>query len=122
MAFRVGLVLAASLSIAGCASVDPEVSLPYQPELLSQVVKEDASWLEACRLPPEERVGLPPPVESSAQQGRDVQLVAPGLVLELRRVIEDLPRPLARMFARHVCGIVLVHGAPMSGRLRMLEQ
>lgn len=106
----------------GCRSVDPELSLPYALGLTKEVVKSDDAWREACKLPPGERIGLPAPVELAAKQGREVRPVAPELVLELRRVIEGLPTPIARLFDRHVCGVVLVHGSPMSGTLAMLAQ
>src|SRR5262245_63761663 len=39
---------------------------------------------------------------------------------DLTAAIAGLPRPFDRLFERHVCAVVLTHGAPMSGTLTTL--
>jgi hypothetical protein len=71
-----------------------------------------------CERAPTERIGLPLAIAPE----KVVRPAPMDFAAELADVIAGLPRPFARLFARRVCAVVLMHGAPMSGTLAPLAQ
>ncbi|MEY2931117.1 MAG: hypothetical protein RL033_1866 [Pseudomonadota bacterium] len=112
--------LAAALTLLGawgCGELEPQVSFPYDPQLSGRLGKDNPAWPSACDRPPAERVGLP-----VALQLEPTQLpVDHALIQDLVRTVEDLRQPFARLFQRHVCAVVLMHAAPMTGTLQQLD-
>jgi hypothetical protein len=107
---------AALLIISACEEPKPQVSFAYDRALTKRLVANDAAWPTVCSRPPEKRIGLPPSLYRESKH----RPVPPDLVKDLREVVEDLPRPFARLFERHVCAVVLMHDAPMTGTLKPL--
>lgn len=101
----------------GCSEPEPQVSFPYDPELLGRLGKDHPAWPSACDRPPAERVGLP--VALQLEQTR--LPVDRTLHQDLVRTVEGLRQPFAQLFQRHVCAVVLMHAAPMTGTLQQLD-
>lgn len=120
--WRGWLVAVVALFIANdVGATVPVSSLLYSPYLRLELVKDYRPWATTCALPPAERLGVPEPLRSEVQEAQLARPVAADLVRDLREVIQGLPPPLARVFARHVCSVVLVHESPSSGTLAMLR-
>lgn len=105
------------LCAGGCSEAEPHRSLPYDRELSRRLATADAEWPAACERVPTERVGLPAALVREPQQRR----VDPALSADLVQAIEQLREPFASLFRRHVCAVVLVHGAPMTGTLALVD-
>lgn len=103
---------------AGCTQPEPQVSLAYDPQLMTRLVTENAGWPPLCARDPAERLGVPLLLHSES----GYRPVPPAFVKDLLRVVKGLPRPFARLFERHVCAVILMHGAPMTGTLMPLAQ
>lgn len=117
---RVGWLAAAlvGLCAGGCSEAEPQqLSFPYGPELPRRLAGGSPEWSAACERRPAERVGLPPALRREPQQ----RAVDPALVTDLVRAIEELREPFARLFRRHVCAVVLMHDAPMTGTLALVD-
>jgi hypothetical protein len=115
---RGGWLLAALawLGASGCQESKPAYSFPYDTKLTDRLTAASPAWQAACERPPAERIGLPSSLHRETKQ----RLVPPDFAADLAEVIRGLPRPFANLFERHVCAVVLIHGAPMSGTLAML--
>lgn len=107
---------AALLIASSCEKPEPAVSFEYDSSLAKRLVASSASWPAACARDPEERIGLPPLLRGESKP----RPVPPDLVQDLREAVKGLPRPFARLFERHVCAVVLMHDAPMTGTLKPL--
>ncbi len=105
------------LCASACGEPAPQVSLPYDPELSRRLAKASPQWSSACERAPEERVGLPAGLQPRAQQ----RAVDPALTADLVQAIAALHEPFERLFQRHVCAVVLMHDAPMTGTLTVLD-
>lgn len=105
------------LSAGGCSQVEPQVSFPYDPQLSRRLTSDSSEWTAACERPPAARVGLPAALRREPQQ----RAVDPALVADLERAVRELHEPFARLFQRHVCAVVLMHAAPMTGTLARVE-
>lgn len=121
MVWRAWLAVVVLFSASGVHAATPVSSLLYSPYLLSEIRKDHNDWATTCALPPEERVGVPEALRAEVQEASLARPVAADLVLDLKQVIQGLPPPLARMFARHVCSVVLVHEASSSGTLTLFR-
>jgi hypothetical protein len=121
VAWRGWLAVVVLFISSGARASAPISSLLYSPYLLSEVVKDHGDWTTLCTLSPEERLGVPEPLRAEVQEARLARPVAPALVLDLKQVIRGLPPPLARMFARHVCSVVLVHESSSSATLALFR-
>lgn len=106
------------LAAGGCGRSEPVTSFRYDPAFPNRLASAGAGWEGACERRPSQRIGLPPGLHQEQQSA----LAPPGFVDDLREVIEDLPRPFARVFERHVCAVVPMYGAPMTGTLAMLAE
>lgn len=107
---------AALLIASACQESEPPVSFAYDSSLSKRLVASNATWPAACARDPEARIGLPG-LQHEEWQPRPASR---DLVSDLREVVKNLPRPFARLFERHVCAIVLMHDAPMTGTLKPL--
>lgn len=107
---------AALLVASACQESEPVLSLGYESSLSKRLVASSAAWPKACARDPEDRIGLAAPVPDGTQ----ARPVPRELVSDLRAVVEGLPRPFARLFERHVCAVILMHDAPMTGTLMPL--
>lgn len=110
-------VASAALLASACQEPEPVLSLGYEGSLSKRLVASSAAWPKACARDPEDRIGLPAP----APDGTQARPVPRDLVSDLREVVEGLPRPFARLFRRHVCAVILMHDAPMTGTLMPLD-
>ena len=109
-------VWGALLIASACESPEPAVSFEYDSSLAKRLVATSSTWPVACARDPEERIGVPRLLHGDAKP----RPVPADLVKDLREVVKGLPRPFASLFKRHVCAVVLMHGAPMSGTLSPL--
>lgn len=107
----------ATLLVCACWDVPPAMSFAYDPRLMERVTARHPDWASACRRPPNERVGLPLDLVREKRS----RPVARAFAEDLAAAIDGLPPPFDRVFARRVCGVVLMHGAPMSGTLRRIS-
>lgn len=105
------------LCAGGCSAPEPQLSFAYGPQLTRGLAASSAEWPAACERPPSERVGLPPALRREPQQ----RPVDAALVADLVHAVGQLREPFARLFQRHVCAVVLMHGAPMTGTLALVE-
>lgn len=110
--------LLVGLAAAGCQDSPPPVSFGYDDALVQRLVSPSTEWSHACERAPTERIGLPLGVAPE----KVLRPASTEFAIELADVIAGLPRPFARLFARRVCAVVLMHGAPMSGTLAPLAQ
>jgi hypothetical protein len=110
------LGILAWLWASGCRD-EPVMSFRYDPALPNRLAAANTGWDAACARKPTERIGL------AAGLHREQQLrpTRADFIDDLRDVIEDLPRPFARLFNDHVCAVVPMFDAPMSGTLATLE-
>jgi hypothetical protein len=104
------------LGASGCRD-EPVMSFPYDPKLPNRLAVANAAWDAGCARKPTERIGLP----AGLYQEPELRPTRPDFIDDLRDVIDDLPRPFARLFDQHVCAVVPMFGAPMSGTLATLE-
>lgn len=115
--WRIGAVCWAA---GGCLDVEAQISVAYDPELPQRLVAKDpardAEWAAACDREPSERLGLP----AALQREPSPRSVPRQLAVDLTKAVKGLPRPFAKLFRKHVCAVVLMHGAPMSGTLMPL--
>ena len=102
-----------ALLACACRDAPQAVSYAYDATLTERLTPYDPAWPNACERTPDERIGLPPELSRE----RSPRLVSPAFVADLSAAIDSLPAPLDRLFERHVCAVVLMHGAPMSGTL-----
>ncbi|HTV24629.1 MAG TPA: hypothetical protein VMG12_38320 [Polyangiaceae bacterium] len=111
-------LLAGFVALLACACRDapPLVSYAYDATLTERLTPRDPAWPSACGRAPDERIGLP----EALTRERSPLPVSPGFGADLAAAIDSLPRPFDRLFERHVCAVVLMHGAPMSGTLRTI--
>jgi hypothetical protein len=134
-----GLVLSLGACVAlgwaavtgGCEERPQQLALPYDHELSGRLVARNAQWPGACARAPEDRVGLPPTMsaasllrleqDSARRPEQHALLPVPAeLVQDMVDVVRHLPQPFDKLFRRHVCAVVWMHGAPMTGTLRLL--
>jgi len=123
------LALGWAAATGGCEERPPQVSFAYDVGLKARLTARDVHWPVACTRVPEDRVGVPPvlsirtPLDKVGGKGRSPQprTVPAELVQDMVTVIRHLPEPFAKLFRRHVCAVVWVHGAPMTGTLSLLE-
>ncbi|HKO92925.1 MAG TPA: hypothetical protein VJU61_17340 [Polyangiaceae bacterium] len=109
---RVGLPLALSADLQLVLSAEMERGRKMMLERLQEsqgegresapdpVMERAISWMDEARKP------RPVPAE---------------LVQDMVSVIRHLPEPFAKLFRRHVCAVVWMHAAPMTGTLSLLE-
>jgi len=117
------LVLALGLCLAlgwvaatgGCEGRAPQSSFAYDDTLARRLGARSPLWPGACARAPEDRIGWAP-IEDPAPKP-----VPPDLVQDLVSVVRALPRPFAQLFRRHVCAVVWMHGAPMTGTLELVD-
>jgi hypothetical protein len=102
----------------GCEERAPQLSLAHDKKLSGRLAARNAQWPAACARAPEERVGLPPALSMAPE--RALRLVPADLVQDMVDVVRHLPAPFDELFRRHVCAVVWMHGAPMTGTLRLL--
>ena len=112
-----GWIGAVGWLISGCVDVEPLVSVAYDSELLQRLAARDPLWPAACERPASRRIGLP----GMLQKEPTPRPESPELAEELARVVSGLPRPFGKLFAAHVCALVLIHDAPFTGTLSLLE-
>jgi hypothetical protein len=115
------LLLVTLLVSSGAGATAPVTSMLYSPYVRNELSKDYRPWSPMCTLAPEERLGVPGPLQAEVQDAPLARPVAPDLVQDLRQVIRGLPLPLARLFARHVCSVVLVHESESSGTLAVFD-
>jgi hypothetical protein len=104
------------LAGSGCRD-EPVLSFPYDPKLPNRLAVANVAWEAGCARKPTERIGLP----AGMNQEPKLRPTQPDFIDDLREVIDDLPRPFATIFDRHVCALVPMFDAPMSGTLATLE-
>jgi hypothetical protein len=101
----------------GCGEPELQVSFPYRDDLPDRLIDGNAAWSSACERPAAERIGLPVALRPEPPH----RPVDHGLIAELTQTIAELQEPYARLFQRHTCAVVLMHGSPMTGTLRVLD-
>jgi hypothetical protein len=130
-----GLALGWAAATGGCEERPPQLSFAHDHELSRRLAASSVHWSAACSRVPEDRVGLPPAIyaasllrnpdleQESSQRLEQQQLrpVPADLVQDMVTVVRKLPQPFAKLFQRHVCAVVWMHGAPMTGTLKLLE-
>lgn len=122
------LALGWAAATGGCEERPPQISLAYDDELSRRLVARSAHWPGACARAPEDRVGLPLAMSAAAllrdsaanEADSRIATVPADLVQEMVTVVRQLPEPFAKLFRRHVCAVVWMHAAPMTGTLRLL--
>jgi hypothetical protein len=95
----------------------PAISFEYDDALARRLTERNEAWPDACASHPRERIGL----DTVLHRESSVRPVPLDLTEDLVRVVEGLPRPFFELFERHVCAVVLMHGAPMTGTLSSLD-
>ena len=117
------------IAAGGCEERAPQFSFAYDDDLSRRLAAPSALWPAACARPAEDRVGLPPDLSeafgrnsATTEVSRAAQPVPPELVQEMAAVVRELPQPFARLFRRHVCAVVWMHAAPMTGTLKLLKR
>jgi hypothetical protein len=103
--------------VSGCADVEPLVSVAYDPELTHRLAARDALWPAACERPASRRIGVPGRLQKEPTPRPESR----ELALDLARAVQGLPRPFGKLFEAHVCALVLIHDAPFTGTLTLLE-
>ena len=116
--FSLGLILALGWLAAtgGCEERRQQFSYAHDGALASRLGARSPLWPSACARAPEDRIGaLPLPDDPSLRP------VPADLAQDMITVVRVLPRPFAKLFRRHVCGVVWMHGAPMTGTLKLVN-
>lgn len=104
------------LLASACGEPEPVFSFKYNPKLPTRLAAAHPLWGSACDRKPSRRIGLPP----GLHQEQELRPTRSEFSADLRRVIEKLPPPFAALFERHVCAVVPMYDAPMTGTLSML--
>jgi hypothetical protein len=127
------LVLGWAAATGGCEERAPQVSFAHDADLPQRVAARNPLWASACARAPEDRIGFPPLLPRPRRQGDrmaqqyeqydqyDPRPVPEDLVQDMVDVVRGLPRPFAQLFRRHVCAVVWMHGAPMTGTLTLVH-
>lgn len=110
------LALGWAAAAGGCEERAPQFSYAHDRQLTTRLAASSLGWTRACARVPEDRVGVLPVADDPS-----LRLVPAQLVQEMVEVVRDLPRPFARLFRRHVCAVVWMHGAPMTGTLELVD-
>jgi hypothetical protein len=110
------LALGWAAAAGGCEERAPQFSYAHDNELTRRLVAASPLWQRECARAGEDRVGSLPIADDSSLRPVPAQLVQ-----EMVEVVRNLPRPFAKLFQRHVCAVVWMHGAPMTGTLRLLD-
>jgi hypothetical protein len=111
------LGMLAWLAASACQD-EPVASFRYDPKLPNRLAAADVAWDAVCARKPAERIGLP----AGLHEEQQLRPTLSDFVDDLEDVIEELPRPFAKLFEHHVCAVLPMFDAPMSGTLAMLEK
>jgi hypothetical protein len=112
-------LLAALAWLCGaCSEQAPRLSVAFDEPLRQRLAEEHPAWQAACEREPGERIGLPLALNREPR----LRAVPEDLFADLSRAVRELPQPFARLFERHVCAVVLVHAAPMTGTVGSLAR
>jgi hypothetical protein len=109
------LALGWAAATGGCQERAPQFSYAHDAQLAPRLAASSPLWPSQCARAPEDRIGALP-----VAAGPSLRPVPAQLVQELVEVVRNLPQPFARLFRRHVCAVVWMHSAPMTGTLELV--